>query len=134
MTRHPWRVGVTPAASTQFDTANHLTVNGAAPDLSGNVYQIGNTQYTYDAENRLTQVTNPGTPAATYAYDGEGRRVQMVTGGATTTYVYDAEGNLAAEYVAGAAPAAPCVTCYLTVDHLGSTRLMTDSQGKKRPA
>ncbi|MGH9655853.1 MAG: RHS repeat domain-containing protein [Bryobacteraceae bacterium] len=59
-----------------------------------------------------------------YAYDGSGQRVQKSGPGGTTTYVYDAFGNLAAEY--GAAPSAPCTTCYLSYDHLGSVRLVTD--------
>jgi RHS repeat-associated protein len=48
-----------------------------------------------------------------------------VQGSATTVYVYDAQGQLAAEYATQ--PETPlCTTCYLTADHLGSTRLMTD--------
>ena len=46
----------------------------------------------------------------------------------TTYYVYDAFGKLAAEYGAASA-SAPCGTCYLTADTLGSTRLMTDQSG-----
>ena len=65
----------------------------------------------------------------TYSYDGNGRRVQKVSGGVTTVYVYDAQGQLAAEY-ASAAPTAPaCLTCYLTADHLGSTRVVTKTAG-----
>jgi RHS repeat-associated protein len=41
------------------------------------------------------------------------------------TYVYDAAGTLTAEY-ATSPPLTPCSTCYLTVDALGSTRMMTD--------
>ena len=49
--------------------------------------------------------------------------------GNATVYVYDAFGNLAAEY--GAAEASPCgtATCYVTEDHLGSLRMLTDSNG-----
>lgn len=49
--------------------------------------------------------------------------------GQTTVYAYDAFGNLAAEY--GPAEASPCgtATCYVTQDHLGSLRLLTDSYG-----
>jgi hypothetical protein len=58
---------------------------------------------------------------------------QVYSGGsynttATTVYVYDAKGRLAAEYGAQRSNA-PCGTCYLTTDALGSTRLMTDSSG-----
>ena len=45
--------------------------------------------------------------------------------------MYDAFGNLAAEYGAQGGGVNPCGTalCYLTADHLGSTRLLTDSSG-----
>ena len=65
---------------------------------------------------------------------------QNQTSVVTTAYVYDAFGNLAAEY--GMATANATVpgavtnlcgtsssTCYVTVDQLGSTRLVTDSNG-----
>jgi RHS repeat-associated protein len=66
----------------------------------------------------------------TYTYDGDGRRVKKVSGSTTTVYVYDAQGQLAAEY-APVQPAA-CVTCYLTADTLGSTRMITDETGTPR--
>jgi RHS repeat-associated protein len=53
-----------------------------------------------------------------------------VSGGQTTVYAYDAFGSLAAEYsTQSAASACVTFTCYLTVDHLGSTRMLTDSNG-----
>ena len=71
--------------------------------------------------------------AATYQYDGDGRRILKQSGGVTTHYVYDPEGNLAAEYaVTGSAPAAPCTTCYLMADHLGSTRMISDASGNQQ--
>jgi RHS repeat-associated protein len=53
--------------------------------------------------------------------------VQRVTGGVTTQYVYDAQGQLAAEF----SSQAPTVTGteYLIADHLGSTRMSTNSSG-----
>jgi hypothetical protein len=41
-------------------------------------------------------------------------------------YVYNAQGQLAAEYTSAGSTTPPCVTCYLTADHLGSTRLVSD--------
>ena len=84
--------------------------------------------FTYDAENRQVSSTINGV-ATTYAYDGNGMRVSKTTGGITTTYVYDAFGNLAAEY--GGSGTSPCgsATCYVTWDHLGSTRMLTDNTG-----
>ena len=50
--------------------------------------------------------------------------------GRSGTATYDAFGDLAAEYSTQAV-VSPCGTntCYLTVDHLGSTRMLTDSNG-----
>lgn len=97
----------------------------AAHDPAGNVTGIPGLTFTYDAENRMVRATRP-TADTTYAYDGEGRRVKKVVGEGTTVYVYDAMGQLAAEY--GPAPAEGG-TRYLTADHLGSTRLVTDAAG-----
>jgi RHS repeat-associated protein len=71
---------------------------------------------------RTTHTTN-------YSYDGEGRRVMKSTdSGPKTVYVYDAMGKLVAEY-SEQAPDPQCTTCYLTADHLGSTRVITDPAG-----
>jgi len=84
--------------------------------------------FTYDGEDRQVTATI-GSGTSTYAYDGLGQRVSKTVAGQTTTYVYDAFGNLAAEY--GAEPAGACAgTCYVTTDHLGSTRLLTNSAGQ----
>jgi RHS repeat-associated protein len=79
-----------------------------------------------------------------YAYDGLGQRVDKNGPGGTTVFVYDALGQLAAEYSSTGpvlqeyvrlgsqleaienASGTPCRICYLTYDHLGSTRLVTD--------
>ena len=77
---------------------------------------------------RLSTVGSPGL--RTYTYDGDGRRVtKIVNGGPATTYVYDAQGSLIAEY-GGLNPVLG--TSYLYVDHLGSTRLLTDGGGNQQ--
>ena len=43
-------------------------------------------------------------------------------------FTHDAFGRLTAEY-ASAAQSAPCTTCYLAYDHLGSVRLVMDQNG-----
>jgi RHS repeat-associated protein len=48
--------------------------------------------------------------------------------GATTVFVYDATGNLAAEYYSGSVTATKGVD-YLTADHLGSTRMISNESG-----
>jgi len=108
---------------------NRSTYQYLGYDNNGNQNFVSPYTIAYDAENRQTGITSTMNGSAVYGYDGDGRRVtKAITGGATTTYVYDAEGELAAEY-STQPPAMPCATCYLTVDHLGSTRLLTDQNG-----
>ena len=105
-------VPLAAAQATQpftFTLVNPVVTSGTDPTAAGQ-----------------TSITQTGA-TSTYLYDAEGRRVQKVSGGQTTTYVYDAMGNLAAAYGGTDAPA--CSTCYLTPDHLGSTRLITDANG-----
>jgi RHS repeat-associated protein len=85
--------------------------------------------FVYDAEDRQVSATINGL-TTNYTYDGYGNRVMKTSGSQSTVYVYDAFGSLAAEYSTQSA-ASPCgtPTCYLTADHLGSTRLLTDSSG-----
>jgi RHS repeat-associated protein len=110
--------------------------NGTAARV-GNLTGLPGFAFGYDAENRQTSAVG-GSTVAIYKYDGNGRRVLKVecetgtsscteasTGAKVTTYVYDASGKLAAEYATAPSPA-PCTTCFLTADHLGSTRMMTD--------
>src|SRR5579864_1233649 len=125
----------TPAPGTF--SSNQWT--GASYDPSGNQTSIAgiSRNFSYDAENRQTSALINNFPT-TYAYDGDGRRVQKIvypegtnpctaasTGAVVTTFVYDAQGELAAEYGGPQNPEAGVT--YLTADHLGSTRLVTDS-------
>jgi RHS repeat-associated protein len=125
--------GLTPqVAQTTPETVAAIFPNnrwaGATHDSAGNQTALPLRTLTYDAENRVTQATLSGSTVGTYAYDGEGRRVTSTVGGNTTVFVYDAFGQLAAEHRTQAV-AALCTTCYLTGDHLGSTRLVTDETG-----
>jgi YD repeat-containing protein len=113
---------LTPQAVTDFNPATNRLTNSSY-DNAGNLTQDATGRiFDYDAENH--QVTF-NTGAATYAYDGDGRRVKTVVGRVTTVFVYNAFGQLVAEY-AHAEQAAAGGTSYLTTDHLGSTRLVTD--------
>ncbi len=80
----------------------------------------------YDAESRQTGYTPSGT---SYSYDGDGRRIISAANGVNTVFVYDATGNLAAKYTSGVGGTVPCTTCYLSWDHLGSTRMVTEQSG-----
>ncbi len=123
-------VGVVPSGlkCNSYNSANNRCNSaGFGYDGAGNLTSAAGRSMTYDAENRQATLIDGGTTQ--YLYDGEGRRVKKVSGGQTTTYVYDATGQLVAEYGGPAAYGPSCLTCYLTVDHLGSTRLVTDEQG-----
>jgi YD repeat-containing protein len=56
----------------------------------------GTTTYEYDALNRLTSVTFPGSRTVGYAYDAAGRRTSITYPGGSdeVAYAYDEAGNL----------------------------------------
>jgi RHS repeat-associated protein len=72
--------------------------------------------------------TNVSEGQASYGYDGSGQRVTKSNNGLISTlYVYNIFGNLAAEYNSFGAQQSPCAICYLSYDHLGSVRMVTDN-------
>lgn len=95
-------------------------------DKAGDYLADGLLTYSYDAERRMVAVA--GGLATTYVYDGLGRRVQKAVANSVTTYVYDIFGRMVAEY-GSPSGAGLTGTNYLTSDHLGSTRVVTDSSG-----
>ncbi len=106
------------------------TTGGASFDAAGNELSVNGDTIVYDAENRQVSATDGVTRnIELYSYDGNGLRVQKsMSGGTATMYVYDVFNQLAAEY-SDASASSPCATCYLGVDHLGSTRLVMDPSG-----
>ena len=62
-------------------------------DNAGNMISDNNgttiTTYTYDYENRLTNVTTGGTVVATYTYNALGQRIGVKDSGTQTWTVYD---------------------------------------------
>ncbi|MEM4282847.1 MAG: RHS repeat-associated core domain-containing protein [Candidatus Woesearchaeota archaeon] len=64
--------------------------------------------------------------------NGEGRRAkkEVPATGETTIFVYDAFGRLIAEYSTQVAPSSEAKVSYLTSDHLGSPRVLTEQSGK----
>jgi RHS repeat-associated protein len=132
----------TPRAQLASDPSPFTTKNqwnGASYDPGGNQTTtwgdgtaVGAAKYFYDAENRIkkAEVNWPagGAGVVEHGYDGDGRRIWKKVGGVVkTTFVYNAAGQLVAEY--GESAAMPCTTCYLTADHLGSTRVVWGSDG-----
>lgn len=108
------------------------TVTDYDYDKAGNLtLDAENRRFVFDAENRMKEFFHSSnasnTPDATYHYDGDGRRVKKVTGNRTVIFVYNSSGQLVAEYDSQLATN-PQVN-YLTADHLGSPRVITDGRG-----
>jgi RHS repeat-associated protein len=78
-----------------FDANNHVAGGILTYDAAGNVVNDGNHTYSYDAENRITQVDGGNTAA--YVYDGAGKRVLKTTNGLTVQYIYDLGGHVVTE-------------------------------------
>jgi RHS repeat-associated protein len=116
--------GFIPGTPSGYNAQNQLSA-AQYGDGRGNMTSLGAWTFSYDGENRLAAVQT-AVGQATYGYDGSGKRVTKTWGAQTTTYVYDAMEKLAAEY--GYSPSTPCTTCYVSVDQLGSTRVLTDAQ------
>ncbi len=90
------------SATYSYQAFNKLTSTASATytyDNDGNLVSktdsLGAWTFSYDEENRLTQVNKPGGPIVNYKYDGLGRRIQRTTSaGANERYVYDGADTL----------------------------------------
>jgi RHS repeat-associated protein len=111
-------------ATNRFASGQYYTY-----DANGNIAEDpAASEFTYDGENRQTMVKDDeDTIMGEYSYDGEGNRIIKKTSTETTIFVYDANGRLAAEYSTLLA-VTPQVS-YLTSDHLGSARVITNENG-----
>jgi RHS repeat-associated protein len=123
--------------SVSVNGKNQVTNSGFAFDAAGNMTADGTNTYTFNAEAELAAAAG-----VTYFYDADGRRVKKSSG---KLYWYgmssdplsesDSSGNLTAEYIfMGGARIAmlnlPAATVsYYVQDHLGSSRVVTDSSG-----
>jgi RHS repeat-associated protein len=117
--------------------------DGFTFDANGNMLNDGLNTLTYDAANHLIS-TSGGLASGSYIYDGNGLRVEKISGGTSTTYIFSG-GAVIAEYSLGANPSSPSkeyvysggqliatvdptTTKYHLRDHL-SVRLNIDSSG-----
>ncbi|MFN0140053.1 MAG: BPSL0067 family protein [Pyrinomonadaceae bacterium] len=117
-----------------INTANNRfsSSQGYGYDQNGNVTQDAQgRRFGYDAENHQKEFFIAGnsstTPDATYQYDGAGMRVKKFSATETTIFVYSGGGKLVAEYSTALAPTQQ--VSYLTTDHLGSPRVITNENG-----
>lgn len=120
----------TPALVGPNPTANAANnrLHNYGYDAAGNVSaDPQGHSYEYNANGLLARFDNG---AATYAYDGNDRRVRKTVGGVSTYYVYNVAGQLVAEYTTGTTTANG--TSYMTADHTGSPRVITNQGGAVR--
>jgi RHS repeat-associated protein len=119
---------LTPQSLGAFNTATNKPFASQYDGAGNQTGDAQSRQFTYDAENR--QLTFNST-VGQYFYDGDGHRVKRIDPTGTTVFVYNAGGQLIAEYHSDPVPpvAGGGGTSYLTSDHLGSTRVVTDAQG-----
>ncbi|HXS64559.1 MAG TPA: DUF6531 domain-containing protein [Streptosporangiaceae bacterium] len=85
--------------SSTTDPLGHLTKYGY--DRAGNRTTLTDaagqiTHYAFDKDSRLTGLTYSGgkTPAVSYSYDADSRRISMTDGVGATSYAYDADSRL----------------------------------------
>ncbi|MEO8727028.1 MAG: RHS repeat-associated core domain-containing protein [Acidobacteriaceae bacterium] len=95
-----WQQNITSGTGTTVNYAfdlstNHVQNANYSYDALGNVTNDGFHTYTYDAENRMTQVDSGTT--GKYTYDAFSRRVRVDAGAASRECVFDLGGNCIAE-------------------------------------
>lgn len=143
------------SASYSYQRFNRLTNTSTATyshDTNGNLISKtdsnGATQYTWNFENRLKQVTLPSGTTVSYKYDALGRRIQRIPStGVSTNFVYDGQDVLkdlnsdgsTIDYLNGLgidnklrltdSRLIATGPLYFLQDHLGSTTALTNSLG-----
>ena len=139
----------TPNTSNEYTSITNPSVSYTYDNNGNTKTKSDGTTYSWDFENRLTQVILPG-PGGTlnFKYDPFGKRVQKssVQGANTTTtnYVYDGDnileevdqsGNILARYTQGQGVDEPLAegrsgtTSYYQQDGLGSVTSLSSSAG-----
>jgi RHS repeat-associated protein len=137
--------------SYSYDVANRLWSMGSktyANDEAGaRITKIDGTihwTYQYDGESRLVKALNNGVMVTENTYDGSGMRVKKIADGKTVYFEYNGNESLI-EYSAidskytyfiyagkqAVAEESGGVIKFYHKDHLGSTRVVTDTSGAK---
>lgn len=123
--------------SQAVNVQNRFIGGGYAYDAAGNMTNDGSHQYQYDAENRLVTVDG----SIVYAYDGDGKRVKKSSGtlywtgaGSDPLVETDLSGNVESEYIFFNGKRIARIDSsgnvfYYFADHLGTSRVITDSAG-----
>lgn len=112
---------------------NRFTSTNFAYDKNGNITSDIDSvtsqarSFVFNGDNKQIEAKNASNvPIGKYYYDGEGKRVKKVTDTETTIFVYSG-GKLVAEYSTQVSQN-PTIS-YMTGDHLGSPRIITDKAG-----
>lgn len=141
-------IGLSATSATTVITMSVASGTGRtlAYDLNGNMTSDGTNTYAWDAENRLIQITYPGTNNySSFTYDGMNRNVKIVEtvagsvtstkqfvwcGGSKPSEARDGTSAITAQYFGRGQTIGGTTNkyCY-TLDHLGSVREVTDSSG-----
>jgi RHS repeat-associated protein len=128
--------GLTNSQNPTIDpnTNRFVTNQGFVYDKNGNVTSdidpktAQSRSFVFNGDNKQTEIKNAyGVIIGKYYYDGEGNRVKKETDTETTIFVYSS-GKLVAEYSTQTPPQNP-TTKYLSEDHLGTPRIITDAVG-----
>lgn len=130
----PELIGPNPAISP---LNNRISTSGYGYDASGNLTAGPGTSvglsYDYDSENKQVAYRAGSAVTYTYTYDGLGHRVKRSgvenLQASNTDFVYNINGQVVAEYADVPTPVNAGIS-YLTVDHLGSTRVTTGRNGQ----
>ena len=123
-----------------LDNKTHPTINpqtnrfntnqGYQYDFNGNlISDAENRQFTFNGDNKQSEIKINNAPVGRYFYDGEGKRVKKITNLETVVFVYDGLGKMVAEYSTAQPPPNP-TTSYTATDQLGSPRVITNSNGE----
>ncbi len=139
-------------SSYTYQTFNRLTAaNGTSFSYNANGNLTSKTDatsswtFTWDHENRMKEAIKSGGITITFAYDALGRRIQRTTNvGGATRFIYDdadvlrdldGSGATIADYLNGPGidnklrQNSNGTVTYLLIDHLGTTRALTDASG-----
>jgi RHS repeat-associated protein len=100
-----WAIDCQPSGvpNYSYNASNVLTSDSSGSysyDANGNTLSDAQGRsFTWDFENRLAQVVNPGVGTTTFRYDPFGRRIQKSGPLGTTNYLYDGNGDNVIEEV-----------------------------------
>lgn len=138
-----------PLASTGMNAFDdnqrqtHYNGQSLSYDANGNLLHDGTHIFEWNARNELVRVMEGAAAVAEYRYDALGRRVRKIEGETDIAYLYDGssaiqEGNITSKnpIFTGLgiderfARNEGSVRAYFLTDHLGSTRVLADSDGK----